>query len=81
MFQLQTFAPDALRWINFGEAFNGTVSEARDIYREWQRYSDKHIRLILASSPEGANVIFGSSSNNPIQARIDSEGSFNAIYI
>lgn len=81
MFQLQAFAPHTLRWMNIEAPFNGTVSEARDIYREWMRFSTNDIRLILASSPEGQNVIFGSASNNPIQARLDAESSFNARYL
>lgn len=71
-YQLDAFNTKLAQWVRIGSFTGVSLSTARDIYRSHAGDSNGHVRLILLDAPEGANVVYGSASENPVQAAKDS---------
>lgn len=69
---IQAFNRKLGKWVRVARV-TADPSSARDAYRRYSSEGKGFARLLLAGAPEGANVVYGSSSEDPYQAAIDHE--------
>jgi hypothetical protein len=70
-FELQAFNESFSQWVRIGGFTGTTLTMARQLWHDAAARDRRHVRLILADAPEGANVFYGSKSANPVQAAED----------
>lgn len=66
-FELQEFSKTLGQWVAKFNFTGVTMAAARQLWRDHAWATEAHVRLILADAPEGANVVFGSGLDNPIE--------------
>jgi hypothetical protein len=72
VYVVQAFNRKLGKWVRVAQV-TGTPVEVRDAYRRYAAHSNGYTRALLAGAPEGANVVYGSASEDPHQAAIDHE--------
>lgn len=72
VFQIEAFNRKLAQWVSVGTSFTGDLELAKAAFRRYSYESNGFIRVILVKAPEGSNVVYGSVSENPVQAAEDS---------
>lgn len=75
IFQVEAFNRKLAQWVTIGTGFSGGMSAARTAFRRYSAESSGFVRVVLLGAAEGSNVVYGSASENPVQAALDSASS------
>lgn len=70
-FALQAYNETRGAWETVGHDRNADMAAIRDQWRNAAQDTGAYVRVLLVGAPADANVVFGSASDNPVQAAAD----------